>query len=647
MKRVIMRIIGMLIAMLICLPCSAAENDKTGVCGQNLFWILDDCGILRISGSGDMWEKYMQDYMQYKDNIKGVVIDEGVTTVSGVAFKQCPNLESVIIPNSVRKIGDFAFSFSERLEKIVLPDTLESIGYAAFYDTAYYNNQDNWNNDVLYICNNLIKSKELTGEYFVREGTICIADGAFEYETYSGSEVIINMPSSVIGISDGAFSGLGKKAINVSDENKRYISIDGVLFDYGKMRLIRYPDCKIGSVYIVPDGVKEISTSAFEGCKSLDSIIISDSVKTIGERAFYNSHDNRYNSDYGVKEIIVSDKNESFLSENGVLFNKAKTELIFYPSRKKEEAYIIPDSVNKICENSFEGNIYLCSINISEGVQLIENHAFWGCINLGNIIVGSNVSRISNQAFGDCKSLKEIKLPSKLQYISSDCFSCCDSLCNIRVEEANTVYTSLDGVLYNKSVNELLIYPTGRKGEYYIPNGVEKIGDAAFWMCDLLDNIYIPKSIRYIGSNNISGYIIKNIYYGGSEENWHNIVISEYNDLENVNVIYNTDYEAPVYTAFPTPSKEPLQDFVWCISEYNNQMIKLNTKNNNYIDEKLYLYIVTYNSEGIMIGCEIKEFKTKKGETEYSFSIDNKLDGNVKIMLWNSNYSPVAQEIEI
>jgi len=136
-------------------------------------------------------------------NLTSVIIPDGVTAIGGDAFAWHSSLKSITLPNSVTYIGESAFSWCSSLEYISLPDSITCIGSEAFYDTAYYNNEDNWEDGVLYIGNHLIRaSNEVSGEYTIKSGTLTIASRAF-FSRINHTSVII--PDSVAYIGDSAF----------------------------------------------------------------------------------------------------------------------------------------------------------------------------------------------------------------------------------------------------------------------------------------------------------------------------------------------------------------------------------------------------------------------------------------------------------
>lgn len=183
---------------------------------------------------------------------------------------------------------------------------------------------------------------------------------------------------------------------------------------------------------------------------------------------------------------------------------------------------IIPNSVSVIGESAFAG----CgnnSINIPDAITIIGDYAFLNCRGIGNLKLPSSIISIGKGAFWE-SNLTSVTFPNTTFKLGERAFYGCSELLEFSVASDNPNYSVIDGVLFNKDQTSLLLYPSGKKGAYVIPNSVNNleknsfigcngltsiempntlttIKDSTFYNCINMTNAFIPNSITYIGSS--------------------------------------------------------------------------------------------------------------------------------------------------
>jgi len=177
----------------------------------------------------------------------------------------------------------------------------------------------------------------------------------------------------------------------------------------------------------IPNSVIRISKESFYHCKKLTNINISDNIVYISKNAFMLCEN--------LSTITVSEKNKHFSSQDGVLFNKNKTALLYYPPGTKRNTYTIPPSVIHIADKAFYNRKKLANIQIPNNVISIGESAFYGCTGLTKITLPDTITRIRRFTFSNCKTLTRIIIPNSITIIGERAFAGCIKLTNITIPD--------------------------------------------------------------------------------------------------------------------------------------------------------------------------------------------------------------------
>jgi len=169
-------------------------------------------------------------------------------------------------------------------------------------------------------------------------------------------------------------------------------------------------------------------------------------------------------------------------------------------SNRNLKSIVIPKGITSIGSEAFSGCYNLINIILPEGLIRIEEGAFLSCTNIKNIIIPDSVIYIGGGAFKLCQNLENINIPANVvSPIGPFMFNHCLNLTNIIVNEQNPIYSSIDGILFNKDQTTLIKYPSGKTRQIYtIPLSVTAISPSAFEECKLV-NIIIHERVISIG----------------------------------------------------------------------------------------------------------------------------------------------------
>ncbi len=293
----------------------------------------------------------------------------------------------------------------------------------------------------------------------------------------------ITIPDGVTSRDFQFYGCISLTAINASSGSKLYSSQDGVLFNKDKTEIVRYPLGKVGA-YIIPEDVRWIRNNAFDDCSNLT---------TIGIPSSMTSGDFEFSGCTGLTDINVHSGNQRYSSQDGILFNKNKTEIVRYPQGKSSSFFPIPSSVTSIGWWTFNGCNSLTTILIPHGVTTIGQGAFSDCTGLSTINIPESVTLIEGHAFNGCANLTTINIPEGITSIDFHTFEGCSSLSTIDLPDG---VTSIGSSAFMDCINLTTLN---------IPDGVTSIETQTFWGCTNLTTVSIPDSVSSIGINAFLG----------------------------------------------------------------------------------------------------------------------------------------------
>lgn len=300
------------------------------------------------------------------------------------------------------------------------------------------------------------------------------------------------------------------------DETEKCWNVTGY---YGRSEEVIFPDSYEGDPFktiraevspynkriirvTIPEDYTSIGKAAFKNCAGLAEIKLPESLTSIGEWAFC---DCAGLTDIQLPENLTSIEDSAFCGCKRLTKVKlpegitAIGEWVFYDCAGLMDIQL-PESLTSIGDSAFYGCTGLINIKFPESLISIEESAFEDCTELTEIKLPESITSIGERAFNGCTGLTNIKLPENLISIGMNAFEFCTKLTEITVDKNNPVFCSVDGVMFDKAMTTLIMFPAGKKGKYSIPDGIIRICSGAFNSCEKLTGISFPQSLLYIDS---------------------------------------------------------------------------------------------------------------------------------------------------
>ena len=507
-----------------CAASMAEETDyKEGTWGDNINWQLNSEGQLRISGEGRMNDLgfYSTDaWLLYRDQIKSVIIETGITDICSAAFKDCSFLKDVTIQEGLERIESNAFLNCSSLSRITIPSSVDSLYSYVFSGCNLLksagpsgsgcNIEFGWNET---IPSSAFSSCKEIIDVIVPDGISIIDVSAFEGCTKLTN---ISLPNSLVRIGGSAFR-------NCSELNSIVFNKGLETIDYSA-----FCGCINLSDLIIPNGVTYIGDSAFFGCSNLSKVKIPSSITHMGTSVFSKCPllksvgplGSDSNIEYGWKTQILKNAFNGCTSLVEVSFPSDISTIGDYAfcSCGELKNITLPSGISKVGIRAFDNCESLETVNLSTGLMSIGNYCFHNCYNLTNIKVPYTVQYIGDAAFYGCRNLAEIYIPDSVTNIGNKAFFGCRSLTHI--ELPNRI-TKIKDETFRGCIKLMSVKM----------DSVGTIGNMSFFGCIQLNKLALPVSLNTVGDmafeecGNLS-----DIYYSGDSTQWNHIQIGESNE---------------------------------------------------------------------------------------------------------------------
>lgn len=344
------------------------------------------------------------------ERLRSITISPKVQEIRYKTFKNCKSLRGVKLNQKVSYIGESAFENCDSLREISIPGNVKVIGYRAFYGSG-------------------VRRAEL------KEGVERIGYWAFQHCNKLTS---VKISKTVTSLRNNSFVQCEKLTnIWVNPENQKYSSANGALYNKKQTKLINCPAGKKGSFKILKD-VKKLSDYVFYECQNL-------------------------------KTFTVDPENKYYSVKNDILYNKSQTKLVCCPSglrgtitvpagvtNIKEYAFqyskakkiILPKGLQKIGYCAFEYCDNIEYMQIPGTVKTISSAAFWECDNLRYVSILSGVRNINSNAFHGCEKLHSVKIPASVKHINRTAFS--------KIYRSITIYCKKNSYAYAYADNHYM-----------------------------------------------------------------------------------------------------------------------------------------------------------------------------------------------
>ena len=537
------------------------------------------------------------------------VEEDNSITITGLRNIEAVNvtIPSQINGRIVKRLSPSAFQSRIYLQTVVLPTTLEEfipnsfLGCRALQSISFSGAEGNYtsidgvvyNKDLTEIL--FVPAKNTVGTFEVPTGVTKIGSYAF-YNHGSEGVTAVTFPETLKVIGDHAFYGNAftslsfPNSLTTIEDHAFSCLVEGYIQDiqWGTgLKTIgdyAFTGCYLKETFTVPEGVETIGAYAFANSTAIEALVLPASLKTLTPAAF--------NGCTGILTVSVASGNQTYVSENNIVYTKDFKTAVFCPSGyrgqkvdDKEDVIVIkdgvteiaqcafymvdncmefriPNTVTKIGEEAFAHCYDLPEIVIPDSVLEMGESAFAQCDSLAKVTIGKGLKKIPVYAFDSAKDLKSIDIPANIEEIDENAFwGCAFETINF-AKDGNLKKIGAGAFYFYGSYDDEYGMAFGDKSsslkEIDIPDSVEEIGDRAFAKNTNLTKVKIGKGLKTFNPEAFDETVIKDIEV--SADNPYLMVENE--------IVYSKDKTAVYYSTEEVNSSVVIPDTVKTIGEY-------------------------------------------------------------------------------
>ena len=435
---------------------------------ENLSGIMiSDANDAYKTVDGVLYTKDGKELIQYPGGLGGNYTVADGTEVIGYGAFTGSGITDVVFPQSLKTIENMAFFECEKLASFNLPDSLESVGNKAFGDYGIF---------------------------------------SFHMEELPFIESV-HIGPNLRHIGNEAFSMLNAAAFDVDESNPYFASSGGFITSKAKDMILEVPQ-GMGKIVVIPEGITTLQDHLLEGFEDGTEFVIPDSVFRFGTKVFpYDLGDQDEKGDYQYIFHV-----RMHCSEGSAAESYAKQYEIPHDDVMEPEKLVYETVTEDVPDADEAGAVSMTFRVFGDHAELVA------CSGEGRetLVIPDTFRELPVTAIrydfdaalaGMFSShWTKVVIPESVSSVDTEFFTNFYSLEEIETGEGNADFKSVDGVLFDKKGETLLLYPCSKKdAEYTVPDKTERIEEKAFYLNDEITIVTLPKSLRTIGKNAFSG----------------------------------------------------------------------------------------------------------------------------------------------